>query len=138
MLLRELRDKAMEGPLDPRNPPPDGYGPMWRLWGPPELTREFFEPAPFPEVPPSRDEDMNAYRERKKTREDKRLQRLDAIKKWEAEERTRFEVLRQQAEGRAAALAQKKIPSSIDISLLGGGWAFLLEFSTVIVHCCPN
>jgi len=26
-----------------------------------------------------------------------------------------------------------KVPSTIDISLLGGGWAFLLEFSTVIV-----
>ena len=33
----------------------------------------------------------------------------------------------------AAKRAEKKIPSSIDISLLGGGWAFLLEFSTVIV-----
>jgi hypothetical protein len=29
--------------------------------------------------------------------------------------------------------AQKFVPQSLDISLLGGGWAFLLEFSTVIV-----
>ena len=55
------------------------------------------------------------------------------FKNWEAEERSRYETLRQQAEVRALERAEKEIPRSIDISLLGGGWAFLLEFSTVIV-----
>src|SRR2546425_653125 len=31
-LLQELHERAREGPLDPRYPPPDGYGTTRRLW----------------------------------------------------------------------------------------------------------
>ncbi len=40
---------------------------------------------------------------------------------------------RGQAEQQAMANAESRVPKTMDIALLGGGWAFLLEFSTVIV-----
>lgn len=127
VLLRELHDRAMEGPLDPHQPPPDGYGRTARLWES-EKYAEAMSPSEW--IPQDEKPEEKADREK---REEKRLQTLAEFKKWEFEERVRYEALRQQAEANALELAKKKIPSSIDISLLGGGWAFLLEFSTVIV-----
>src|SRR5271165_6608830 len=72
-------------------------------------------------------------REARLKREEEERQRAIVVRQWESEEKIRYEALHQQAERRALELAEKKIPNSIDISLLGGGWAFLLEFSTVIV-----
>jgi len=116
ILLRELHDRAMEGPLNPQHPPPDHYGPTRRLWE----SREFMESS----------WESSHESEEEKT---KRLDREKEIKYWEMDERMRYEELRVKAEALALAKAKKKIPNSIDISLLGGGWAFLLEFSTVIV-----
>lgn len=127
ILLRELRDRAMEGPLDPQNPPPEGYGTTRRLW---EADR-YSSSAKSPYWSRS-----NETPEQKAERlaEEQRQHQLETERKaWESEERVRYEALRQQAEKQAAMRAEKKIPSSIDISLLGGGFAFLLEFSTVIV-----
>jgi hypothetical protein len=127
ILLRELRDRAMEGPLDPQNPPPEGYGTTRRLW---EADR-YGSSAKSAywgrsnETPEQKAERLS---------EEQRQHQLETERKtWESEERVRYEALRQQAEKQAAMRAEKKIPSSIDISLLGGGFAFLLEFSTVIV-----
>lgn len=126
VLIRELQDRAIEGPLDPKAPPPDGYGRTAKLWEPDkyesDATSSWHPPDENPED-----------REERLKREDGERERQSSFRKWELEEKLRFETLRQQAEGRALELAEKKIPSSIDISLLGGGWAFLLEFSTVIV-----
>src|SRR5262249_24726801 len=134
ILLRELRDRAMEGPLDPRNPPPDGYGPTRRLW----------DPDNWGLVKPKSDYDDYFRRDETQEQKEERLRlkqegkgeeerRLAAERNWELEERVRYDALRQQAEVEAAKRAEWKVPSSIDISLLGGGWSFLLEFSTVIV-----
>jgi len=126
ILLRELHDKALEGPLDPKCPPPDGYGPTRRLWES-ERYLAISEPQWFP-----RDEGAEEKQERLE-REQAKQRQNDAFRDWETGERVRYEALRQKAETEASSRANKKIPSSIDISLLGGGWAFLLEFSTVIV-----
>jgi hypothetical protein len=126
VLLRELHDKALEGPPDPRSPPPDGYGSTRRLW-----ESDKYVEAPGSDWVP-RDEKLEDKQERLK-RKDERDQLRAAEKKWESEERVRYDALRQQVEIEAARRAEKKVPSSIDISLLGGGWSFLLEFSTVIV-----
>lgn len=126
ILLRELHDRAMEGPLDPANPPPESYGPIRQLWEPDKWAK-----AVSPGWLPSNESDEEKHR-REKREEQEHLQR-EAAKKWESEERVRYETLRQQAEKQALERAEKKVPRSIDISLLGGGWAFLLEFSTVIV-----
>lgn len=127
VLLRELHDKALEGPLDPQYPPPDGYGRTLYLWEPEKYAGNRFEEERYweGETPEEKAERLE--------REEKRRQQRDAFRKWESEEKVRYEKLRQEAEIRALERAEKKIPSSIDISLLGGGWAFLLEFSTVIV-----
>lgn len=127
ILLRELHDKAMEGPLDPRQPPPDGYGRTDRLWEPWKQ-----EAANLDSVSCFYDETEDQKAKRLE-REQKENQFKAEVKKWELEERVRYDALRQLNEKSALERARKKIPSSIDISLLGGGWAFLLEFSTVIV-----
>ncbi len=126
VLLRELHDRAVEGPIDPRNPPPDGYGSTQRLWESEKYAGSLESDwIPSNETPEEKEE-------RLKRKEEQKIQRA-AEQKWESEERVRYETLRQQVETEAAKRAEKKVPSSIDISLLGGGWSFLLEYSTVIV-----
>lgn len=126
ILLRELHDKALEGPLDSRYPPPNSYGSTRRLWERDRYNAAYEDDwVPHNETPEEREERITKKEERKRIRE--------VENKWESEERIRYETLRQQAEVEATKRAEKKIPNSIDISLLGGGWAFLLEFSTVIV-----
>jgi hypothetical protein len=129
ILLRELRDRAMEGPLDPRYPPPDGYGRTARLWE----SENYMEYQGGLGTSLGRSNETLEEKAEREKREEKRQRLLAEIKKWESEERARYEALRQVAEASALERAKKKIPNSIDISLLGGGWAFLLEFSTVIV-----
>lgn len=127
-LLSELRDRAIKGPLDHNSPPPDRYGPTGRLWQPDIYGT--IQP-PYPD-----DYHYGEETEEEKERQERHQEELklyNAWKKWESEERARYETLRQKAEAEALERAEKKIPRSIDISLLGGGWAFLLEFSTVIV-----
>jgi len=128
ILLRELHDKAIEGPLDPKCPPPEGYGRTARLWE--KDTYVGVEALDDPWISPNESPEEKARREE---RDGRRRKQLLAFRQWESEERVRYEFLRQQVEVKALERAEKKIPSSIDISLLGGGWAFLLEFSTVIV-----
>lgn len=126
ILLRELREKAQEGPLNPEAPPPQGYGSTGHLWDARIKTGASIQPS----------KPLNESAEEKEarlTKEKEEKQRLDAFEQWSKEERVRFEKLKIKAEDLALKRARKKIPSSIDISLLGGGWAFLLEFSTVIV-----
>jgi hypothetical protein len=127
ILLRELHDRAMEGPLDPNNPPPDGYGSTARLWESDKYS------APMDSAPWHNPNETDGEKaERIQQEADQRQQRAEC-KKWESEERIRYEALRKDADARALQRAEKRVPSSLDISLLGGGWAFLLEFSTVIV-----
>jgi hypothetical protein len=119
-LLRDLHEKAVSGPLDPSKPPPDGFGNPAQLWEPHvwiAYQDHFREP------------------EEDETSEGKQIrqQKLAECKVWEVEERGRYEVERKKIEADAQLRAEKKIPNSLDISFLGGGWAFLLEFSTVIV-----
>lgn len=130
VLLRELHDKAMEGPLDPRQPPPDGYGRTALLWESDKYGEDYVRARAS--VGYSTNETTDEKAERLEQEEEQR-RKLAEFRKWELDERSRYETLRQKAEVIALQSAKKKIPSSIDISLLGGGWAFLLEFSTVIV-----
>jgi hypothetical protein len=127
VLVRELRDKAIEGPLDPRFPAPDGYGSTRRLWESERYSGEMSDDSWHPA------NETESERTERLSKEEKRRQQLNEFRKWEFDERVRFEKLRQEAEVAASNRAAKRVPSSIDISLLGGGWSFLLEFSTVIV-----
>jgi hypothetical protein len=129
ILLRELHDRAMEGPLDPTNAPPETYGPTAQLWEPDKFRSLKMTSSDW--GIPGEESDEDKLRREKREEEDRLRQ--EAARKWESEERARYETLRQQAEKEALERAEKKVPRSIDISLLGGGFAFLLEFSTVIV-----
>jgi hypothetical protein len=126
ILLRELQDRAIAGPLDAKNPPPDGYGPTKDLWQPDQGRK----------VASGKYASTNETEEQKRerlTREQEARDLEEKCRAWERDEKVRYDAEEKKAEAEALQRAQAKIPSSIDISLLGGGWAFLLEFSTVIV-----
>jgi len=120
-LLHELYDRAVSGPLDPTDSPPDEFGPPAQLW-----TEHIY-------VPYQERLGREPYGDESQKEREKRLEALEKCKAWEIAERERYGKLHQEAETKAQERAKKRIPKSMDISLLGGGWAFLLEFSTVIV-----
>lgn len=102
ILLRELHDKALEGPLDPRNPPPDRYGSTRRLWERDQFISTWVHNDGI---------FLNETAEEKELRleKNKELERIhEAENKWESEEKIRYELLRQQAETEAAKRAEKK------------------------------
>jgi hypothetical protein len=56
-----------------------------------------------------------------------------ALKIWGKEELKRYESEKKKIRDDARKKADKRLPSTMDRSLLGGGFSFILEFSTVIV-----
>jgi hypothetical protein len=136
--LRELDERRQTGWLDPAKPPPSGFEFMvpsiWadlaasgRVASSMPATADDF--APFNET-----DDARKEREaRIKNREEEEQRRLAPFRTWADEERARYLGARKWAENEAQKRANEMVPESIDISLLGGGWSFLLEFSTVIV-----
>jgi hypothetical protein len=133
-LLRELDEKRRLGPLDESTPPPEGFEYLARsIWHDSDVGMAASAPD-YSYGPPDETDEQKKQREaevekRKKAEEE----RLVPFRAWAKEERARYSKARQEAEAEAQRRAEKKVPASIDISLLGGGWSFLLEFSTVIV-----
>ena len=84
----------MESPLDPRNPPPDGYGSTQRL-GESSSYIGSIKPPGLDWVPSN--ETAEEKEERLKRLEEKKIQRA-AEQKWESEDKVRYETLQQQAE----------------------------------------
>jgi hypothetical protein len=130
-LLEELRKKADEGALDSAgNPPPRKYNRFKSLWHPDLYTGNTMESEYFCD---------EASDEGKKRKEEWNKARIEKEKienewsDWENKEKAVFERMRKEAESKALEIAENKVPKSMDISLLGGGFSFLLEFSTVIV-----
>ena len=105
-LLTELEKKAVSGPLLITDSPHEEFGSTARLWKPDRYAGV-------------------------KTYSSKVIE--NECREWELRERERYEKEVSKLEKKAMEQAESKIPKSMDISLLGGGWAFLLEFSTVIV-----
>jgi hypothetical protein len=126
-LVRELDDKALQGPLDPKFPPPPNYGSTRRLWRPDEYG------TPKSASSWRRSDETQEQREERLREEEKERQFEEACAKWETEEKIRYNEKREELERIALQRAKGKVPASFDISLLGGGYSFLLEFSTVIV-----
>jgi hypothetical protein len=123
-LLRELHDEAVAGPLDPAKPPPADFGPPAQLWTE-GIYRSYQDRWSGPASWEGKPETPEQRQARERT--------LAECAEWEKEERARYELRRQDVERKAQKQAEARVPRSMDISLLGGGWAFLLEFSTVIV-----
>lgn len=119
-LLREIDERCMQGPLDPEDQPPPDFGPPQQLWtsGIYVSYEERLGQAPTGDTP-----------EQRQAREKK----LETCRAWEKRERARKKTLTDAAAVEAAKRAEARIPRAMDISLLGGGWSFLLEFTTVIV-----
>lgn len=129
-LLRELDERRRVGPLDPSHPPPEGFEPEMRaLWADLAGDRAVAaSAAPWP-MDESREERERRLADQQRAENE----RLAPFREWAKAERERYIEARRQAEQQAQQRAETMIPSSMDISLLGGGWTFLLEFSTVIV-----
>lgn len=150
-LISELKSKAREGPLRPgENDVPDGYGPTSQLWDrngyadnlarmrsetgfgtTREGTGSGFEEE---EADKKKRQEEEAYW---KKRQEDRLNNLQdewkAFIDWEKKEKKIMEEEKRKCDEKASEIAENKIPKSMDISVLGGGFSFLLEFSTVIV-----
>ena len=132
-LIRELDEKRRLGPLDPASPPPEGFEYEARfIWHDSDAVKMV---ASSPDLPPF--DETDEQRKKREDEEERRKRaeeaRLAPFKEWAKEERKRYSEAKHKAEVEAQRRAEEKVPTSIDISLLGGGWSFLLEFSTVIV-----
>lgn len=137
-LMRELQAKRLSGWLDQKKPPPFGFEReaqfLWRDDG-------AVKGAPSPEAPylsgdlkpEARQALMDQYRRERDAEEEAERQRRAPFERWAEDERERYAVLCEAAERQAQANAESRVPRTMDIALLGGGWSFLLEFSTVIV-----
>jgi hypothetical protein len=119
-LLRDLDDARQYG-LDPNDRPPQFFGPLNFMWaGNPSYKNKpaFSSTKTEPETP-----DQLAAR--------KLL--IEECERWEVRERNRYADRVKEAEQLAQRAAEEKVPLSLDVSILGGGGSFLLEYSTLIV-----
>ncbi|MBV8937870.1 MAG: hypothetical protein JO095_18990 [Alphaproteobacteria bacterium] len=136
--LRELDERRQTGWLDPAKPPPPGFEFMapsiWAdLAGSGRVAQAATPAAEEYGLPNETEEQRKQREDRIRRRKEEEERRVAPFQKWAEEERARYLAAREAAEKEAQERANKMVPESIDISLLGGGWSFLLEFSTVIV-----
>ena len=121
-LERALKDRAIDRPLDPKDPPPNFFGCHSQLWEP-HIGGDAYQ-AKYGQPKPGETAQQGKDREAK----------LKACEAWSDKEKERYENLRKELPAKAKEAAEKRVPKSWDaLSLLGGGYSFLLEFSTVIV-----
>jgi len=137
-LLEDLYSEAERGPLDPNDPPPDAFGPVAQLWSS-SYTGYFYTSAlgsPSPPIYPQDYKDDKTFEYAKQLREQEekaRTEDLRLCREWEKREKVRFAARDAELKKKAAEIAERRTPKSMDVSFLGQGWMFLLEFSTVIV-----
>jgi hypothetical protein len=124
-LYRDLVAEATRGPLDPKDQPPSEFGPLAQLYD--DNFKSYKDRFSEPPISFSKDD--------KETDEERttRLNTLEECEEWEKRERLRFAERKNNLEIQAKENAERNVPQSMDISLLGGGFSFLLEFSAVIV-----
>ena len=121
-LERELLQRAIDRPLDPTDPPPDFFGCHSQLWQPHILGGSYQAMYGQPKAGETDQEKID------------REAKLKKCKAWDDREKERYEKLKKDLDPTAKENAEKRVPKSWDVlSFLGGGYAFLLEFSTVIV-----
>jgi hypothetical protein len=143
--LNELDNKAWDGPLNPtQNPFPreageyDLFPSIW-LMDDQAKNKYLYVPDEFVET--TIPEGMTkAEVEKLKAIEKKRRQEwvdakiaVDKFKEWAAKERNIYNSMLDEKYKKAREIAEKQVPKAMDTSILGGGFQFILEFSTVIV-----
>jgi len=144
-LLSELQSRAKNEPLDPsRNELPPGYGKtsyLWEIGGyTDELARRRNWGPSYGSTGPGYStiaNEMTLDAEKKLQEHEQEIKKLEKDWEkyiaWETAEKKIMEEEKRKCEEEAHKIADRKIPKSMDISLLGGGFDFLLEFSTVII-----
>jgi hypothetical protein len=129
-LMRDLEAKKVAGPLDPSKPPPPGFEKeARRMWQPQAPPSGPSVSVPYIPAEASVEQQQVLYREHA----EREAARRAPFDQWYADEYERWFTLVKTAEITAEVNAERRVPRSMDIAILGGGWSFLLEFSTVIV-----
>ena len=64
---------------------------------------------------------------------DKQKKGIDKYKEWEQKERNLYDLKKEEALTKAKKEIEAEFPKSMDVSILGTGFSFLLEFSAIIV-----
>ena len=139
--LAKLDEEAISAPLDSENNPfPDDISPPYyhsQIWTEATALRDYvdweepFESDPDWDDATLRDEESKWFKDSEKRRRE-RKEKYKRMRSWEIEERKIYAKRKKAIEENARAEAEASIPQ-MEISLLGGGFSFLLEFSTVIV-----
>jgi hypothetical protein len=166
--VRDLRDKAYSGPLNPvDNPFPSeakAIGISHNLWlsqnerersnllylqepyyqkhqewvyedyvSQYKLDPKSFTKEQFDRWQAGENKRIDEDNERNKLQYQQRKIAIDKYLEWETKEQRIFELKKSELEGQARAKVENDLPKSMDVSILGSGFSFLLEFSTVIV-----
>jgi hypothetical protein len=137
-LVRDLDDQTKRGPLDMSDLPPENF-PVRCLadanyqldgdWGPYSSTGGS-EGWGYADM--SEEERKKAIQE-EADRKAKREAWFKPLRDWRTAEVKRYEAKKLELAAIALIRAEEQVPKSLDVSLLGGGFSFVLEFSTVIV-----
>jgi hypothetical protein len=137
-MREDLYEQAENEPLDPNDPPPDAFGPLKQLWADYIVEDNYRDRLEQPLPPllkvnyPLEEDYLRDKIERDKA-ENQRIKDLKDCKEWEKRERARFVAMDKELKKDAKNKVEIRTPKGMDVSFLGGGWTFLLEFSTVIV-----
>lgn len=149
--VRDLWDKAWAGPLSPSNPfPPEAEAIdlKWDLcWTTDQRekarllylgdldTRTYEEYIATTGIDPKHFTQANFEARQRHAKEeyDKRKLGIQEYKKWERKEQEIFNTKNDAIVEAARQDVENKLPKQMDVSILGTGFSFLLEFSTVFV-----
>ena len=152
--IRELLDKAWSSPLNTSNRFPEeaqNINLRHDLWladpntksnalflqdEPKAMTKDEFLDFTGLKPGPDADKSYQGFQDkyqRDKAAYDKRKSGVTKFREWEERERQIFNQMKDEIINKAREETQKTLPKSMDVSILGTGFSFLLEFSTVIV-----
>jgi hypothetical protein len=133
--LMQLDYKRYYNDLSSDNPFPNDITNYRRedLWSDPDRPLVWPDPGPFKPNPNLSDEENEAEEIYYNEWRDVDMANFEKFKAWAIAEKRIYDAQATDIEKRARAYADDRVPRSMDISLLGGGFSFILEFSTVIV-----
>lgn len=150
-LNNQLEEDAWMAPLDSDNNPfpeeAEKIGLKHSIWlMTPEVQigylrlPEPFIPQPCPEEIRNDPEELKKWQEAEKKRREEwekmnaRVESgISAFKEWAADEQDIYNARMEENSRKALEKAEGDVPKTMDVSILGTGFSFILEFSTVIV-----
>jgi len=133
LLIGELADRVYYEPIDYLENPLKGVAAKFKpryFWDNKNYVLSYDPAKDVFKAPPG---ESDAYIKQLRADHESQKEAMIKFKEWAEEEERLFEKEKRKIKEKALKRADKRIPKSMDISLLGGGFSFILEFSTVIV-----